>query len=137
MTIRRMWLIILIAMAVFAVIVNAVILSLLTDRYFRDYLTENYNANVDEITQYSKSVLLQEDFSLAQASMELETRLDDPITQIKLYDAKGGLVVEVGSEEHMMMGSRMMGRFPASMMLRTARQTRLRYITTANLIGAA
>ena len=111
MTIRRMWLIILIVMAVFAVVVNAVILSLLTDRYFRDYLTENYKTNVDEITEYSKGVLLQEDFSLAQASMELETRLDDPITQIKLYDANGSLVVEVGSEEHMMMGSRMMGRF--------------------------
>ncbi len=111
MTIRKMWLIILITMAVVAVVVNAVILSLLTDRYFRDYLTENYKTNVDEITQYSKGVLLQEDFSLAQASMELETRLDDPITQIKLYDTNGRLVVEVGSEEHMMMGSRMMGRF--------------------------
>ena len=87
MTIRRMWLIILIATAVFAVVVNAVILSLLTDRYFRGYLTENYEAHVDEITQYSKSVLLQDGISLAQASMELETHLDDPITQIKLYDA--------------------------------------------------
>ena len=111
MTIRRMWLIILIAVAVAAVVINAVILSVLTDRHFTDYLSENYDLHVAQMTEYAKSVLLQNDISLTQATMEMETHLDDPITHIKLYDAEGNELVHVSVEEHMMMSSRMMGRF--------------------------
>lgn len=108
MTIRKMWLIILIVMAIAAVVINAVILSLLTDRYFKNYLTENYDTHISEITEYSKNVLLEKGFSQAQAAMELETHLDDPITRIKLYDSGGNTIVDVSVDERQPMG-RMMG----------------------------
>ncbi len=106
MTIKRQWLFILILIAVFSVTVNAFILSTLTDRYFRGYMTENYEKHFNEIVEYSKRALTEKDFSVNQMAIELETHLDEPITRIKLYDENGVLVVDV-SVDHMMMGGMM------------------------------
>ncbi len=101
MTIRRQWLMILILVAVFSVGVNAFVLSSLTDRYFVGYMTENYEKHFSEIVDYSQKALIDQ-FSTSQMAIELETHLDDPITRIKLYDAQGQLIVDVGKANNMM-----------------------------------
>lgn len=106
MTIKRQWLLILILIAVFSVTVNAFILSALTDRYFKGYMTENYEKHFNEIVEYSKKALAEKDFSVNQMAIELETHLDEPITRIKLYNENGELIVDV-SADHMMMGGMM------------------------------
>lgn len=108
MTIRRLWLLVLILIAVISVSINAVILSFLTDRYFNDYRADVYESHFNEILDYSKSALLAKDLSIKQMAMELETHLDDPIIHIKLYDQAGNLIVDVSEDEHMMMGKNMM-----------------------------
>lgn len=100
MTIRRQWLMILILVAVFSVGVNAFVLSSLTDRYFVGYMTENYEKHFSEIVDYSQKALTDQ-FSTSQMAIELETHLDDPITRIKLYDAQGQLIVDVGKANNM------------------------------------
>ncbi len=109
MTIRKLWLLVLILMAVIAVSINAFILSALTDRYFTDYRAEDYQNHFDEILDYSTSALQAKELSINQMAMELETHLDDPITGIKLYDAQGKLIVDVHREDNTM-GRSMMGR---------------------------
>ncbi|MCD6321674.1 MAG: HAMP domain-containing histidine kinase [Clostridiales bacterium] len=111
MTIRKLWLLLLILVAVFSVIINAAVLSVLTNRYFNDYLTENYENHFNQIIEYSKQALKTEDLSIAQMKIEMETHLDDPIIRIKLYDEEGTIIVDVGNDTSalpMMMGGRMM-----------------------------
>lgn len=111
MTIRKLWLLLLILVAVVSVIINAAVLSVLTNRYFKDYLTENYENHFNQIVEYSKQALKTEDLSIAQMKIEMETHLDDPIIRIKLYDEEGTIIVDVGNDTGvlpMMMGGRMM-----------------------------
>lgn len=114
MTIRRIWLFLLILMAIVSVVINAFILSLLTDRHFKDYMSENYDIHFNQIIEYSKNVLMQEDLSLRQMAMEMETHLVDPITRIKLYDTKGNLIVDVDADSHMIMGNMKMSDMMSS-----------------------
>lgn len=112
MTIRKQWLIVLIIIGVFSVSVNAFVLSALTDKYFKTYMAESYNKHYAQIVDYSKTALIEGNYSPRQMAMELETHLIEPITRIKLYDANGNLIVNVGddtSSMNNMMGN-MMGR---------------------------
>jgi signal transduction histidine kinase len=109
MTVRKLWLLVLLLVAVFSIIINSFILSSLTDRYFSDYRAQEYENHITEILDYSKSALLADKLSVEQMAVELETHLDDPIIHIKLYDAAGKLLVDVSEEDHIMMGRNMRG----------------------------
>ncbi len=116
MTLRRLWLVILVLVSVVAIAVNAIVLTFLTDRYFSDYLKESYNLHVNQITDYVSSAMQAEDISYSQMAIELESHLYDPIIGIKVYEPSGNLLVDVNSDYSMndmmdnMMGG-MMGRF--------------------------
>lgn len=102
MTVRKLWLLILIGIVILSVVINAFILSTLTDKYFKDYMTESYNNHVNQIIKYSKKAISEDDFSIKQMAIELETHLDDPITHIKLYDSDSNLLVDVRVENNIM-----------------------------------
>lgn len=115
MTIRRQWLVVLVLMAVLAVMINTLILGTLTDQSFTDYLTENYNTHLGQIEADSKVALSSDTYSIRQIQLDLETHLQEPIIMIRLFDAKGNLIVsikdldnEVRGKSNRMMGSRMM-----------------------------
>ncbi len=113
MTIRKQWLLILMLIAIFSVSVNAFVLSSLTDRYFVDYMREDYDKHFNQIVNYSKSALTEADFSYNQMAIELETHLVDPITRIKLYNEEGKLIIDVSNNNQIMGGmthNGMMGR---------------------------
>lgn len=109
MTIRKMWLFLLILMAVISVLINSIVLSALTDRYFKGYLSDNYETHLVQVRTFSKNVLQDDALSSGQLAMEMETHLVDPITRIKLYNMDGTLVVDVSVDDHTMMGGGMMG----------------------------
>lgn len=108
MTVRKLWLMVLLLTAVISIIINSFILSTLTDKYFSDYRAEEYENHIAEILDYSKNALLSEKLVVEQMAVELETHLDDPITHIKLYDREGSLLVDVSRDIHMIMGRDMM-----------------------------
>lgn len=111
MTMRKIWLTILTLVAVISVGVNAFILSSLTDNYFVDYLTASYENHITQIVEYTKKSLLNNPVTYEQMVIELETHLDDPVVQIKLYKPTGELIIDVKDASHpsnMMMGRGMM-----------------------------
>ena len=116
MSIRKMWLIVLILISFLTVGINTIIVTTLTDKYFTDYLKESYDIHIEQILGYAKTALSDEDISYKQMSIELETHLNDPIIQIKVYSADGDLLVDVDDDYHITgnmmsgsMSSRMMG----------------------------
>ncbi|VDN49290.1 Signal transduction histidine kinase [Petrocella atlantisensis] len=115
MTLRKVWMLVLVSVTVMAIAVNAIILAFLTDQYFSDYLTESYELHVDQIMTYTRDALINPNINQNQMHVELESHLIDPIIGIKLYDTEGNLIVSVDSDYHMngtmgMMGSGMMSR---------------------------
>ncbi|MDF2821227.1 MAG: Sensor histidine kinase [Clostridiales bacterium] len=104
MTIRKQWLLVLILIAVFSVSINAFVLSTLTDKYFTDYVKQNYEMHFKEIVDYSTKALATEEFSATQMAIELETHLVDPINRIKVYNENGILIVDVTAGYAMGMG---------------------------------
>ena len=111
MSIRKQWLLWLTIMAVLAVGVHALFINILTRNTFATYLNDRYTQHVKEIRTYVQDALVGKGFSLQQMGLELQTHIDDPITQIRLYDAEGQLLLDVRDSASMLDG-RMMGRGP-------------------------
>ena len=111
MSIRKQWLLWLTLMAVLAVGVHALFINILTRNTFTTYLNDRYSQHVKEIRTYAQDALAGTGFSLQQMALELQTHIDDPITQIRLYDAAGNVLIDV-SDGMSRMDGRMMGRGP-------------------------
>ena len=111
MTIRRIWLISLMLIALVSVGITAATLTVLTDNTFVGYLSDNYQNHIEQLISYSAEKLSTTSVNYDQMSVELESHLDDPIMEIKLYDPEGVLLVAVddkGREKSGMMGGMML-----------------------------
>ena len=86
MSIRKLWLIVLTLVTTISIAINALILTSLTDRHFQTYLRESYNEHIDQMITYIVGSLQEENIFLRQMAIELESHLDDPIVEIKLYE---------------------------------------------------
>lgn len=101
MTIRRILLFVLIVIVIISIAVNVLILTSLTDRYFQTYLADQYEARVGEIVAYVANSLEGENISYEEIGSTLRTYLDDPIINLRLYDAEENLLV-AARDNHMM-----------------------------------
>jgi len=108
MTIKKQWLLVLVLVAIFSVFVNSLVLSILTNQYFKDYIKENYQNHFDQIVDYSTTALKENNFSVNQMEIELETHLVDPITRIKVFDKNGTLIIDVSTDNETYSGKGMM-----------------------------
>lgn len=99
MTLRRQWLILLTLTAVLAVGIHSVVLGSLINRYFQAYTTANYQKNLAQIKQFSQKTLMEKSYTTEQLDTQLSSYLSDPILRIRLYDAKGGLLADIGGAE--------------------------------------
>lgn len=95
MTIRKLWLLVVVSISIISIGINAFVLSSLTDRYFTDYLEGSYKNHIDQVLAYTKTTLLEDNISYKQMAIELETHLGESLTQIKLYSPDGTLLVDV------------------------------------------
>ena len=95
--------------AIISISINAFVLSSLTDKYFKEYIAENYEIHFNQIIEYSQKALSEDDLSYNQMNMEMETHLIDPITRIKLYNYTGELIVDVSIDNTLSNNSMMSG----------------------------
>ena len=112
MTVKRQWMLVLIFSAIISVVINSLVLSTLINSYFQDNTRKNYETHYEQIVKFSREALVEQ-YSSQQLALQLETHLIDPIVRIKLYDANGDLLADVGSRFNMnMMNGRgnMMGK---------------------------
>ncbi|MDD3023580.1 MAG: HAMP domain-containing sensor histidine kinase [Syntrophomonadaceae bacterium] len=110
MTIRRQWLVALVSIAIISVTVNSLIFSQLVDQYFVGYVTDDFENRVERIQEYSKKVLLSDDYEIQQIAVQLEAQLAEPILQIKLYDEEETLLADVKLRGSIGRGQGEMGR---------------------------
>ena len=118
MTVKRQWMLALILSAALSVLVNSIVFSTLVNRYFVEYSTENYNDHIDQLTAFASDALSGGEYTGRQLEMQLGSHLSDPISRIRLYDAEGVLLADVGNAGFQMMG--MMRDTAMNRVLRTA-----------------
>lgn len=116
MTIKKQWLLVLVLIAIFSVIINSLVLSTLTNRYFKDYMKDNYNKHLNQIVEYLSGALKDDNYSENQITIELETHLTDPITRIKVYDNNGVLLTDISTDVQSYVGNNMMNGMMSNMM---------------------
>ncbi len=113
MKLRNLLLFALVFVSIISIIINAFILSSLTNKNFNSYIEDMYNQNINDLYEYAKEVLENDsNINVNQISVTLNSFLDDPITGINIYDSDGILLVSVNSSSHYnggMMGN-MMGQ---------------------------
>lgn len=100
MKIKKRLRIALISVAVIAVLINTALMGLMTLRYFRAYLSENYESNCSQLIDYLSETMSGE-YSVLQMNNELKTHLSDPIISISVYDAQENLIASVSESEGM------------------------------------
>jgi len=117
MTIKRQWMLVLVISVALSVIVNSLVLSVRINRYFIDYSTENYEAHVTQVVEFSTEALSANEYTSQQLEMQLTSHLSDPITRIRLYRTDGVLLADISAVDRPMMG--MMRNEMAERMLST------------------
>ncbi len=110
MTIKKQWLLVLLATVFLSVLVNALVFSLLMNKNFVAYSKASYEAHIDQLTTLSRTVLLDNDYSKRQINLHLASHLSDPIKDIMLFDKSGVLLGFASTTTHSMMGGRMGSR---------------------------
>ncbi|MBN2852806.1 MAG: HAMP domain-containing histidine kinase [Clostridia bacterium] len=113
MTIKRKWQITLVLVAVLAILLNTLLLNFYIERNFNDYVKSSYDNNVTEIIDYVKTAMSGEGYNLLQMNVELKTHLDEPISEIAIYDENNISILTVGIDFETM-GSDMMNRMMKS-----------------------
>jgi signal transduction histidine kinase len=134
MTIKKQWLLVLVLIAIFSVIINSLILSTLTNQYFKDYMKDNYNKHLNQIVEYLSGALKDENYSENQIAIKLETHLTDPITRIKVYDNNGVLITDVSADVQSYVTSGMMSGMMGNIMGRM-RDTQFEEVDHAEIIN--
>lgn len=118
MTVKRQWLLVLMLIAIISVVINTLVLSSLTNRYFKEYLKDNYDKHFNQIVEYLSNTMKNDNYSSSQISIDLEAHLVDPITRIKVYDVNGNRIADISADVQAYVGNssmngmmnRMMGR---------------------------
>ena len=110
MSIKKQWLITLILIATIAIITNSALYSILIDKYFVRYIGQNYEKQMKEIQEYAEFILHNELITKKQMQMEMQKYLDDPITEISIYDSTGQIILSAKKMGMGRMHRQMMGR---------------------------
>lgn len=117
MSIRRIMLLSLIFIVIISIAINGFILASLTDRYFQTYLADVYEERIEQAIEYIRLSLTEGNHSYERMTMELESYITDPITQLRLFDSQGNVLVDVYDGSPMArghMGRGMMGHMRGS-----------------------
>lgn len=109
MTIRKRWILTLAFIAIISILVNSFVLSILTSRYFNQYLDETYQSRCKEIVAYLKNEFMDNSngttkVDTATQTMQMEEGLDsylgESIIQIKVYDDQDNLIAQAKDESY-------------------------------------
>jgi len=101
MTVRKILISVIIFAVIFSVLINTFIFASLTDKYFKNYLEEDYISEVDEIINYASKAMKSLDGSSKSISLKLKEYINDPIVEIQLYDINGNKIAEANDHEYL------------------------------------
>lgn len=93
MTIRKIMMVVLISIVIISIAINGFILTSLTDRYFQTYLLDIYDDRIEDALEYIETSMVGQ-ANFHEMELGLRTYLIDPISQLKLYDIAGNVLID-------------------------------------------
>lgn len=109
MTLRKQLSIIMLFVIAISIVINSLISSSYIDKYFRNYVSDQYDQNVDAIKTFSRNLLVDGVQNKSRAETELKNFIDDPIVGISIYDAQGNRIAYAEDSMFSMHGRGHMG----------------------------
>ncbi len=110
MTIRKQLSIMMVLIIIASIAVNSFISTKYIDRYFRGYVSEQYDKNVEDVMMFSENLLKEGIQNRSSALSELNNFVDDPIVGIVILDAEGNEIASAQDAMFSMHRNMMMGR---------------------------
>lgn len=105
MTIRKQLGIIIISLIFIAIVINSLISVTYIDNYFKSYISEQYDDDVNSIKTFSEDVLMDKSSISMRTQIELQNFINDPIVSIEIYDANSNRIVQAEDETYSMYNS--------------------------------
>ncbi|MGB3368089.1 MAG: HAMP domain-containing sensor histidine kinase [Acidaminobacteraceae bacterium] len=105
MTIRKQLGIITVSLIFIAIVINSLISVTYIDNYFKSYISQQYDDNVNSIRNYSENVLADKTNITMRTQIELQNFINDPIVSIEIYDQNDNRLVHVTDEAYSMFNS--------------------------------
>ncbi|MEA3422663.1 MAG: HAMP domain-containing sensor histidine kinase [Bacillota bacterium] len=102
MTYRKQMVIVIIVILFLTIISNSLISGQFINRYFNDYIEDQYEKDVNAIEKYAENILSGEVGNLIQANIELTNYLNDSIAGIEIFDDKNRLIIDVKADNYRM-----------------------------------
>ena len=102
MTFRKQMVIVIIIIIFFTITLNSLISGQFIDRYFKGFVEGQYEDDVSDIGNYSKSILSGQVDNFTQAEIELSNYLNDVIVGIEILNASNQLIIAVQSNNDFM-----------------------------------
>lgn len=100
MTIKKQLGIIIISLIFIAIVINSLISVAYIDNYFKSYISQQYDEDIKDITNFSENVLLYKTSITMRTQIELQNFINDPIVSIEIYDEKSNQVVYAKDETY-------------------------------------
>ncbi|HCX64919.1 MAG TPA: hypothetical protein DHN33_06885 [Eubacteriaceae bacterium] len=110
MSVKKQWVLWMVAMAVLSIVVNSLLFSNMIDRYYTDEKEEEYQAAVAEIVEYARYAI-EENPRTMEIQMALQSYRVDPIRHIMIVNETGEVIGSVSQQNRPMHGGMMGGRF--------------------------
>ena len=110
MTIKKQLIIIIISMIFFAIIINSFLSSRYIDNYFKGYVTEQYEDEVDKIKNYAIKLLNNDNYTAEKSKEELMNFIDEFIVQISIENESAEELVKVYNRMYFMHNNMMGNR---------------------------
>lgn len=110
MTLRKQLIRMMLIIIFIAIFLNSFISSSFIDNYFKGYVSEQYDENINKIIELAKYMNSEAGVDITQSVRELQNYIKDPIVGITIYDEVGSTLVMVENEMFNMHNNMMMGR---------------------------
>lgn len=110
MTLRKQLIRMMLIIIFIAIFLNSFISSSFIDNYFKGYVSEQYDENINKIIELAKYMNSEAGVDITQSVRELQNYIKDPIVGITIYDEVGSTIVMVENEMFNMHNNMMMGR---------------------------
>jgi signal transduction histidine kinase len=105
---RKIILFSILSFVLISIIINSFIFGGFVNNYFKSYVIEEYNNKIEKIKNVVINYLGESEMNKNQVVLQLENFIEDPISEITIYDESGNYILGTGNVM-LNMHNRMMG----------------------------
>lgn len=96
-SLRKILLLSILAIVLISIVINSFIFGGFVNNYFKSYVIEEYNNKIEMIKNITTDYLGNNEITKNQVILQLENFIEDPISEIAIYDEEGNYILGTGN----------------------------------------